>query len=108
MRPTPRPRPGHPRHAALVLVEGHESAQANSLDPLADDGLTFRANIVGRDLTHAVTAAHNSRGHQRTLVNAAPSVNVLTTAPMPTEYPGTRFSVVAPTPPRFPRPYTSS
>ncbi|WP_329461136.1 hypothetical protein [Streptomyces sp. NBC_01431] len=108
MRPTPRSRLWHPRHAALVLVEGHESAQANSLDPLADDRLAFRANSVGRDLTHAVTAAHNSRCHQRTVVNAAHSVNVLATATMPTEYPGAQLSVVAPTPPRLPQPYTGS
>lgn len=108
MRPTPRSRLGHPRHAALVLVEGHESTQANSLDPLADDGLAFHTNSVGRDLTHAVTAAHNSRCHQRPVVNAAHSVTVRTTAPMLTEYPGTRLSVVAPTPPRLPRPYAGS
>ncbi|QHC23819.1 hypothetical protein [Streptomyces sp. GS7] len=81
MRPAPRSGLGHPRPAALVLLEGHESAQAGRLGPLADEGPAFR-----------------------TVVDAAPSADLLACETVLPEGSGARLRAQAPTPPRLPRP----
>ncbi|MGD3111945.1 hypothetical protein [Streptomyces sp. YGL11-2] len=98
MRPAPRSGLGHPRPAALVLVEGHESAQAGRLGPLADEGPTFRTVAVDRPVPHS------SRRRRRTVVDVAPSAGVLAGETVLPEGSGARHRAPAATPPRLPRP----